>query len=54
MITSLFADSVVPPAETHSGPSQACKMNLFAISGNNFKLTLLTIFAKITFTNVDV
>ena len=35
-----------PPAEPHSGPSQASKMDLFLRIVGSFELRLLTAFAK--------
>ena len=42
-----------PPVETHSGPSQASKMELFARIVSNFKLMLITIFAKSSIVDVS-
>ena len=36
-----------PPAEAHSGPSQASQMECFAKIVEVFKLALLTIFKKL-------
>ena len=42
-LTSMF----YPPAETHSGPCQSSKIKFFARIVNDFKLPLLTNFAKV-------
>ena len=48
----ILRTQLYPPAEAHSRPSQASKMELFAIIINNFKLLQLTIFAKYSIADV--